>query len=242
MTEKTETGRRQSPADIGGRSLLITLALSLGIVAGLFGIVVTFGRQLTPALVSPPMLDLGFGLTAYAAIFLALWVTVAGTGGSLRDIGFRHCDRSLYITGIFLALLWIGVTSVIYSAVGQWALAIAAGRTLVAPFLANENAFLLLLVMAGPVAALVEEALFRGMIYGWLRKRLGIALSALISGIVFTAAHFYVYTAGPAFVAEMLMLSILLALLFEVSRSLWPGILCHAANNLVLLSIYVSST
>ena len=62
MTEKTETGRRQSPADIGGRSLLITLALSLGIVAGLFGIVVTFGRQLTPALVSPPMLDLGFGL------------------------------------------------------------------------------------------------------------------------------------------------------------------------------------
>lgn len=119
MTEKTETGRRQSPADIGGRSLLITLALSLGIVAGLFGIVVTFGRQLTPALVSPPMLDLGFGLTAYAAIFLALWVTVAGTGGSLRDIGFRHCDRSLYITGIFLALLWIGVTSVIYSAGGN---------------------------------------------------------------------------------------------------------------------------
>ena len=38
------------------------------------------------------------------------------------------------------------------------------------------------------------------------------------------------------------VVSILLALLFEVSRSLWPGILCHAANNLVLLSIYVSST
>ena len=90
MTEKTETGRRQSPADIGGRSLLITLALSLGIVAG----TVRDRRHLRtaayrPALVSPPMLDLGFGLTAYAAIFLALWVTVAGTGGSLRDIGFR---------------------------------------------------------------------------------------------------------------------------------------------------------
>ena len=191
------------------------------------------------AVAPPPVIDLAFGLTAYTGVFSAMWLAVVMTGGRLHEIGFRHCDASLYGTGIFLALLWIGVTSVIYSAAGQWELAVAAGRKLVEPFLADDTSLILLLVMAGPVAALVEEALFRGMIYGWLRRRLGITLSAIISSIIFTAMHFYVYIAGLAFVIEMLMLSVLLALLFELSRSLWPGILCHMANNLVLLSIYV---
>lgn len=239
MDDRAETGPRLSPANIGGRSLLLALVLCLCIVAALYVTAIYFGREILAGLGPPPVIDLVFGLTAYAGTFMAMWLALAGTGGRLRDIGFRHCDASLYGTGIFLALLWIGVTSVIYSAAGQWELAVAAGRKLVEPFLADDRSLILLLVMAGPVAALVEEALFRGMIYGWLRKRLGITLSAIISSIIFTAMHFYVYVAGLAFVIEMLLLSVLLALLFELSRSLWPGILCHAANNLVLISIYV---
>jgi len=39
-------------------------------------------------------------------------------------------------------------------------------------------------------------------------------------------------------VIEMLALSMLLALLFEFGRSLWPGILCHGLNNLALMVAY----
>ena len=113
------------------------------------------------------------------------------------------------------------------------------GRSLLRPYLQGAISFILLLALAGPVAAFVEETVFRGLLYGWLRRKTGVATAALISSLLFTAAHFYVYSAGIVFVAEMVALSIALALLFEYSRSLWPGILCHAVNNLAVLGLYL---
>ena len=89
-----------------------------------------------------------------------------------------------------------------------------------------------------PTAALVEEILYRGLLYGWLRRRMGVATATLTSAVVFTFSHFYVFAAGLPFVIEMLALSMLLALLFEINRSLWPGILCHGLNNLALMVAY----
>ncbi|HEU5191442.1 MAG TPA: type II CAAX endopeptidase family protein [Methylomirabilota bacterium] len=81
----------------------------------------------------------------------------------------------------------------------------------------------------------VEELTFRGLLYGTLRTRTGAPLAALASGCLFAAAHGY----GLAGFASVFMSGILWALAYEKSRSLLPGIVAHAVNNLSVTVTYL---
>lgn len=74
-----------------------------------------------------------------------------------------------------------------------------------------------------------EETFFRGFLYGWLRRRLPIAPAAALSGMAFMLLH--PWQIWPA----IFLLGVILALLYEYSRSLLPGIIVHASFNLVEL-------
>lgn len=78
------------------------------------------------------------------------------------------------------------------------------------------------------VAPVVEETFFRGFIYGWLRKRLAVPWAAIISGLFFAAVHF-----EPVIFAPLAVLGIVLALLYEYSRSLLPGVIVHGTFNFI---------
>ena len=78
-------------------------------------------------------------------------------------------------------------------------------------------------------APIVEEITFRGLLYATLRTRLGIPEAALLSALVFTLPHGYA-VAGSA---SVLVSGLLWALAYERTRSLVPGLLAHAANNLL---------
>jgi membrane protease YdiL (CAAX protease family) len=85
-------------------------------------------------------------------------------------------------------------------------------------------------VAASVVAApLFEEITFRGLLFATLRGRLGVVPAALASALVFAVAHGY----GAAGFASVLWSGVLWAVGYELTRSLWPGILAHAASNLV---------
>jgi uncharacterized protein len=82
---------------------------------------------------------------------------------------------------------------------------------------------------------LVEELTFRGLLYGTLRTVTGAPLAAVASGCLFAAAHGY----GPAGFASVFVSGILWALAYERSRSLLPGIVAHAVNNLSVTITYL---
>lgn len=87
----------------------------------------------------------------------------------------------------------------------------------------------------GCVAApLIEEVLFRGMLYRSLRSGWGIALSLLLSAAVFTVDHPLV-AALPVFCGAVCM-----TLAFERSRSLYAAMLTHAVYNGVIAWIVLS--
>jgi membrane protease YdiL (CAAX protease family) len=183
--------------------------------------------------------ELAFGFLAYGALLGVVWaVVVRAPGRRWRDIGLRRCEPMLLIIGGFAALIWIGISTAIFSAAGLWEAALAAGGDLIDPFRERPAMLAALFVLAVPVAALAEEIIYRGLLYGWLRQRMGVAAATLTSAFVFTFSHIYVFNAGIPFIVEMLALSMLLALLFEYSRSLWPGILCHGLNNFALMVAY----
>jgi membrane protease YdiL (CAAX protease family) len=84
------------------------------------------------------------------------------------------------------------------------------------------------------VAPMAEETFFRGFVYGWMRRRLGVPAAAALSGCVFAAAHVSYGTQSELLLfLPLALLGVVLALLYEYSGSLLPGMGVHACFNLV---------
>lgn len=240
MTDSPEPAAQTPLSAITGAQVLGVLAIcAIGLTAGYLGLP-WLAKSSAAVSFNPATLGLAADGFAYAIVLMACWFVAAKPSrGGWKPIGMRRCDPSLLAIGGFLAFVWIAASTIIYSAAGIWEEALAYGAEFIAPYRNEPFTLLGLFLLAGPIAALVEEVLFRGIIYGWLRRRLNVAVAAILSGIIFTAVHPSVFAAGIAAAFDMALLAILLALLFELSRSLWPGILCHALNNMLLLGLYL---
>jgi membrane protease YdiL (CAAX protease family) len=85
------------------------------------------------------------------------------------------------------------------------------------------------LTMLGTVvlAPVFEELIFRGLLYGTLRVRLGPWLAALVSAAIFAFAHGY----GAAGFVSVFVSGVLWAWAYERTGSLLPSMAAHVANN-----------
>ena len=90
-----------------------------------------------------------------------------------------------------------------------------------------------LIAIAAPIA---EELFFRGMVFGGLRRRLASVPAAAISGVLFGLVH---APTGLAAVPPLAAFGFVLALLYERTRSLGPGIVAHVINNSLALALTV---
>ncbi|HZO60878.1 MAG TPA: type II CAAX endopeptidase family protein [Solirubrobacterales bacterium] len=89
-----------------------------------------------------------------------------------------------------------------------------------------------LLIAIAPIA---EEVFFRGFLYQSFRNSFGVWPGAILSGLVFGVIHLEFFK-----LVQLAILGVILALLFEKTRSLWPPIMLHAINN-TLAFIYLMS-
>lgn len=85
------------------------------------------------------------------------------------------------------------------------------------------------LVIAAPVA---EEILFRGYLYGKLRRSTSIWLTMLVTSLLFAALHLP-GTEGLQWnvAVDVFVLSLFLCGLREITGSIWAGILLHSIKN-----------
>jgi membrane protease YdiL (CAAX protease family) len=88
---------------------------------------------------------------------------------------------------------------------------------------------ILLIVIAAPIS---EEVCFRGMLFGGLREKLPRLGAALLSGLVFGGLH---ALTGVSAVPPLIVFGFVLALLYEKTGSVLPGIVLHMLNNTVAL-------
>lgn len=89
------------------------------------------------------------------------------------------------------------------------------------------------LLVAAVAAPLLEEAVFRGALQRALRHRFGGRWAIVISSVAFAVIHPQV---GLGLVA-VLVIGLVLALVREHERSLWPSVVVHALNNGVTLAL-----
>lgn len=90
------------------------------------------------------------------------------------------------------------------------------------------------LLLTCVVAPLCEETLFRGYLYGALRRH-GVVVAALVTGVLFGGVH--VVSAPVGFLVPLGVLGVILCLLYERTGSLYPSIALHALNNSVAFGV-----
>ena len=86
-------------------------------------------------------------------------------------------------------------------------------------------------------APILEEPLFRGVLYATLRLRLGPAPATLVSAGLFALAHGY----GVVGFVSVFASGVLWALAYERTRSLLPGMLAHAVSNIQATTIVLAT-
>lgn len=85
------------------------------------------------------------------------------------------------------------------------------------------------------VAPIAEELYFRGAWFAALRMRAGLVPTVLLTALGFAAAH-----GEPRALPQLAVLGVILALLYERTGSIVPGIAVHAANNAISLLVLLA--
>jgi hypothetical protein len=234
--------RRRAPAGLGGAALPPPWRGRTGVVVLLHGGAVAAlaiaAFQLLPLLVPARPLTSVMVATLTNLAFVPLLVLAhrrllapagVGFGAGLGLVPSR--GAAVPLAAVLLALLAAGQA-------GEWALGWAAraldlsahwtewfdrdlawGTT---PVVALE---LFDTVILTPV---FEEILFRGLLFGTLRARLGLGASAVLSAAIFAVAHGY----GAAGFIAVFWSGLLWAVAYEKTGSLLPSIAAHAVDNL----------
>ncbi len=159
---------------------------------------------------------------------LALWIAARRRRWSSADLGFVPSSRS------FWHLLW--------EAPLAWVLAMTAGVGLTTALELNPGGVSNTDVLTAPGlgalpltatalavvvgAPLLEEIVFRRVVFGWLERPFGWIVGAVASAAVFAVVHVL-----PPLMVVVGCIGLANAVLVRAHRSLWPGIVLHAANN-----------
>jgi membrane protease YdiL (CAAX protease family) len=130
------------------------------------------------------------------------------------------------------ALKWMGLTVVLYLAFNIFYSAVITEphQQDIAKGFGAVPIQILLIVVAAPVS---EEICFRGMLFGGLREKLPRIVAALLCGLIFGALH---ALTGITAVPPLIVFGFLLALLYERTGSILPGMILHMLNNIVALA------
>ena len=89
---------------------------------------------------------------------------------------------------------------------------------------------------------LVEEFLFRGVLFTGLRKKLPFLVTAGIVSVIFGSLHLGASSSGPLWIAaiDTTLLSFVLCYLREKTGSIWAGVLVHfLKNSLAFIGLFL---
>jgi membrane protease YdiL (CAAX protease family) len=186
-----------------------------------------------------------FSIVAYQFLGLGVavcvvWLVMERTGADLSMLGFRFPGMPTLVRA-FLALVPIFIGVALISAAFStflpgYHLQGNAKQELPVGHHVNTARAVLILVWAAVEAPLVEETLFRGIIFQgisrfagrWLNHHLAVLVGAVVSGFIFGLAHFEPHT-----LPILVFLGIALAYVFYYSRSIYASMLVHGTVNAI---------
>jgi ABC-2 type transport system permease protein len=182
--------------------------------------------QLNDVVIAAPQIWIAFstaGAATYGAMRLVYWRTKAAGVPGLIGADVRRA--LLWGAGGGLAAALVGVAYLIVIARLGWFPAAPGGALALTP-----TTMIWLGALAVAAAPVFEEFIFRGLIFGGLRRSLGLGGAMLASAAVFAIVH------PPTSVAPVFVLGLTAALVYERTRMLAAPMAVHAIYNAVILA------
>lgn len=169
------------------------------------------------------------GLTVYGLMRLVYWRSkAAGVPSILRGADFGVSLRSAAIAAVVACAVGLAYTMAIQHTAAWMEIQKAAAATI-----RSRGWILALTVVAAP---LCEEFIFRGLIYGGLRRSMNAMPAMVMSAAVFAVVH------PPLSMLPVFVLGLCTAWAYERSKTLLAPMLVHAAYNAAILGFQFSQS
>jgi membrane protease YdiL (CAAX protease family) len=162
-----------------------------------------------------PLLSAFFG-TGLVAVLIS--VSPLGLADGARALGLRPVGWRPVVLGV------VG-TTILSFAVSQIGVQ-PEGVRQVTDSVRDPAVLIPTLLVLAVLAPVVEELVFRGLLYGWVAGRWGPLPAFVVSSLAFAAAH-----AEPAHIVLVLPLGFWFGWLRWRTNSLWPTLITHMINN-----------
>ncbi|HEV7547496.1 MAG TPA: CPBP family intramembrane glutamic endopeptidase [Reyranella sp.] len=157
--------------------------------------------------------------TFFAVALVAVAAAVAPMGwAALPALGFRAVGWRPVVLGVV-------VTEVLSVGVSQLGIE-PEGMKEVTRIAREPALFAASLFALAVLAPLVEELIFRGLLYGWLAGHWGTIVAWIVSSLAFAAAHI-----EWKHIVLVLPLGLWFGWLRRRTGSLWPSLVSHIVNN-----------
>ena len=231
---------RPTLADVKISDFLLALVVGLGVtrLAGVVVIALLAGPALAGGGDMPDMQSLimvilivqSVGLIGAIYLF-AIW----RRGLAWSEIGLRPLPEGWLVRAALVGVIVFALASLVN--LGVQSLMEEPPRNpqldLIAPDGFSWSSLLITLAFVGAIVPFAEELFFRGLVYGWLRRRMSVWFAASVSGLGFAVLH-GLWWLIPA----LALLGIVLALIYERSGTIWTAVITHGLFNSFTTLLY----
>ncbi len=234
-TAPVPTGRRPSPPPAPGRSVwtwtdcvpLLVLFLPAAYLGQLVVVVALHVVRVGQG--HPATISLLLDIAAYGVDLALIWVFLGlRRHARLADLGLVR-PRLPWLLAALPAVICAWMSEGVLGSIGRALLPASPQNQCISIQSDYRSALLFGLIGVAAVAPVVEEILFRGVVFGWLRGRMPVPAAAVVSAALFALAH--LGWMEWSLILPVFGIGLVLAALYHHSRSLWPGIAVHSIIN-----------
>jgi uncharacterized protein len=183
---------------------------------------------------SAPISDMAFStywllISFTIATVIILYILRKEMLESLHHRGGLSIEKSVFwaIAGVFLALVSQSIAASIENMLG-----IEMGSENTKQIIKIIESFPALIIVSSILGPILEEIVFRKIIFGSLYKRLNFFLSALVSSVIFALAHM-----EPEHIILYSAMGFTFAFLYVRTGRIWVPIFAHVAMNTLVVLI-----
>ena len=209
----------------------------LGTVLGIVAAGVTAAVALRDA--SSSVTFLVVGAIVYGGVVAMVWLLIVQRRNvTFAELGFRKVGVGsiLLMFPLTAAVLIMNFVVSVMTSMFFGDVPTAEDQLSLGPATISVVDLVCLLIVGAVIAPIVEEFVFRGLLYRAIRSRWGIGWASVATALVFSLVHF-----TPLLIAVFFVFGLILAAVVERYDSLYPPIVLHALNNSVALGlVYIS--
>jgi uncharacterized protein len=173
------------------------------------------------------LVTVGSTLPAHLLILLICWFVVTSRGRRpfWRTLGWEWIPQFKWVHAVGLALLMLGMAMVFQQLLPHHE------TDLDKILLRGYSVRLMIAVLAVMTAPVVEEVVYRGVLYGGIERTYGKRAAVLIVTFLFAGVHVQQYWGSVASLAAILLLSLALTTLRAWTGKLLPCVATHLVYN-----------